>query len=120
MSSGKHLILDLYGCDPGILDDVKLLQDLMQKALEMAKATVIKTVSEKFEPQGVTILALLAESHASLHTWPEMEYCAIDLYTCGTTTDGDKAASYLKEKLKAQLAEEKIIVRSPTPLVNPQ
>ena len=86
MSKGRHLILDLYGCDPGILDDYDELMRLLEAALNMAGATVLRIFGEKFEPQGVTLLALLAESHASIHTWPELGYCAIDLYTCGEAT----------------------------------
>jgi S-adenosylmethionine decarboxylase len=63
------------------------------------------------------LLALLAESHASIHTWPEMGYCAIDLYTCGDKTRTHKAAEFLKYKLKAKISEEKELVRSITPSV---
>lgn len=115
MSNGKHLILDLYGCDPVLLDDYQQLEEWLQTALQMANATILRIIGEKFKPQGVTLLALLSESHASMHTWPEMHYCAIDLYTCGTTTDGDKAAAFLKYKLKSEIAEEKEIIRSTSP-----
>lgn len=118
MNNGKHLILDLYGCDPNLLDDYQQLEEWLQTALLMAKATILRIIGEKFKPQGVTLLALLAESHASVHTWPEMEYCAIDLYTCGTTTDAQKAAAFLKHKLKAQIAEEKELIRSVTPIIS--
>jgi S-adenosylmethionine/arginine decarboxylase-like enzyme len=64
MSKGRHLILDLYDCDPGILDDYDELIRLLEAALNMAGATILRIFGEKFEPQGVTFLALLAESHA--------------------------------------------------------
>lgn len=117
MSNGRHLILDLYGCDPEILDDYEELQRLLEASLVMAKATILRIFGEKFQPQGVTLLALLAESHASVHSWPEMGYCAIDLYTCGDTTQTHKAARFLSEKLKATTVEEKEITRSITPQV---
>lgn len=117
MGNGRHLILDLYGCDPGILDDYEELQRLLEASLVMAKANIIRIFGEKFQPQGVTLLALLSESHASIHTWPEMGYCAVDLYTCGDTTETHKAAEFLKTKLKAISSEEKEIVRSTTPEV---
>ena len=120
MSNGKHLILDLYGCDPELLNNYEMLEEWLQTALLMAKATILRIIGEKFKPQGVTLLALLAESHASVHTWPEMEYCAIDLYTCGATTDGKKAADFLKYKLKAQLSEERELIRSVTPVIGGQ
>ena len=84
----------------------------------MAKANVLRVIGEKFQPQGVTLLALLSESHASIHTWPEIGYCAIDLYTCGDVTETHRAAEFLKIELKAKLAEEKELVRSITPTVS--
>lgn len=115
MGNGRHLILDLYDCDPGILDDYEELQRLLEASLVMANATILRIIGEKFKPQGVTLLALLAESHASVHTWPEIGYCAIDLYTCGDTTQTHRAAEFLKKKLKAKTTEQKELVRSTTP-----
>jgi S-adenosylmethionine decarboxylase len=85
--------LDLYDCDPEVLDDYEELQRLLEASLVMAKATILRIIGEKFQPQGVTLLALLAESHASIHSWPEIGYCAIDLYTCGDTTQTHKVKS---------------------------
>ena len=115
MSNGRHLILDLYSCDPDILDDYEKLQQLLEASLVMANANILRIIGEKFKPQGVTLLALLAESHASIHTWPEIQYAAIDLYTCGDTTQTHKAAEFLKLKLKASNVEEKELIRSTTP-----
>ncbi len=115
MSNGRHLILDLYDCDQELLDDYDELERLLQVALNMAGANILRIFGEKFQPQGVTLLALLAESHASIHTWPELGYAAIDLYTCGDTTNTHRAAEFLKTKLKSKQAEEKELVRSITP-----
>ena len=115
MSNGRHLILDLYGCDQGILDDYQELQRLLEASLVMANATILRIFGEKFQPQGVTLLALLAESHASVHSWPELGYCAVDLYTCGDKTKTHRAAEFLKKKLRAETVEEKELVRSTTP-----
>ncbi len=115
MSNGRHLILDLYDCDKQLLDDYQGLQSLMETALQMSNATILRVFGQKFQPQGVTLLALLAESHCSIHTWPELGYAAIDLYTCGDTTNSHKAAEFLTKKLKAQISEEKELIRSVTP-----
>ncbi len=115
MSDGRHLILDLYGCDPELLDNYEELQRLLEASLVLAKANILRIIGEKFKPQGVTLLALLAESHASVHTWPEIGYAAIDLYTCGDTTQTHRAAEFLKTKLKAKATEEKELIRSTTP-----
>jgi S-adenosylmethionine decarboxylase len=111
MSDGRHLILDLYDCDAEILDDYAQLQELLETALRMSSATILRIIGEKFKPQGVTLLALLAESHASIHTWPCEKYCAIDLYTCGDTTNAHKATDFLSKKLKSQYQEQKEIQR---------
>ena len=116
MSNGRHLILDLYDCNPEILDNYEELQRLLEASLVMAKANILRIIGEKFQPQGVTLLALLAESHASIHTWPEIGYAAIDLYTCGDTTQTHKAAEFLKTKLKASTSDEKELIRSTTPM----
>lgn len=115
MSNGRHLILDLYDCDQALLDDYEELERLLQVALNMAGAKILRIFGEKFEPQGVTLLALLAESHASIHTWPEIGYAAVDLYTCGDTTNTHKAAEFLKTKFKSKQSDEKELVRSITP-----
>ena len=114
MSDGRHLILDLYGCSPEILDNYSELRGFLETALGLAKANILRIIGEKFEPQGVTLLALLSESHASIHTWPELGYAAIDLYTCGDTTETHKAAEFLKVKLKAETADERELRRSTT------
>lgn len=115
MSNGRHLILDLYDCDKDLLDNYEELERLLQVALNMAGAKILRVFGEKFQPQGVTLLALLAESHASIHSWPELGYVAIDLYTCGDTTNTHKAAEFLKKKLKSKQSEERELVRSITP-----
>lgn len=115
MSDGRHLILDLYGCNPVILDDYEELQRLLEASLVMANATILQVIGKKFEPQGVTLLALLSESHASIHSWPEIGYCAIDLYTCGDTTQSHKAVDFLAKKLEAKTREQKELKRSITP-----
>ena len=111
MSDGRHLILDLYDCDREILNDYDGLEALLTTALQMSNATILRIFGHKFEPQGVTLLALLSESHASIHTWPQIGYAAIDLYTCGDTTQTHKAAEFLKHKLKAETCEQKEIQR---------
>jgi S-adenosylmethionine decarboxylase len=115
MSNGRHLILDLYDCDQEILNDYDELQRLLEASLVMAKASILRIIGEKFEPQGVTLVALLAESHASIHSWPEIGYAAVDFYTCGDTANTHKAAEFLKSKLKAKISEEKELTRSITP-----
>ena len=80
---GKHYLLNLYGCSFVLLNDEYCLIDLLENAAIASGAVVIQTISKKFDPQGVTVVCLLAESHISIHTWPEEGCIAIDIYTCG-------------------------------------
>ena len=80
---GKHYLLNLYGCSFILLNDEHYLVGLLKKAAVVSGATVLETVFKKFVPQGVTVICLLAESHISIHTWPEEGKAAVDVYTCG-------------------------------------
>ena len=80
---GKHYLLNLYGCSFVLLNNEHFLIDLLENAAISIGATVIQTISKKFEPQGVTVICLLAESHISIHSWPEDGRAAVDVYTCG-------------------------------------
>lgn len=81
--NGVHCLLELHGCDEAILRDECFINDALRRAVEAGFATMIKRVSHKFTPHGVTALALIAESHVSIHTWPECGYVAADAFTCG-------------------------------------
>ena len=80
---GKHCVAELYGCDHTILDNEKILKELIRESIDIASATLLNICAHKFDPQGVTIVALLSESHISIHTWPESGSCALDVFTCG-------------------------------------
>jgi S-adenosylmethionine decarboxylase len=100
-SIGKHCILELYGCDTARLDDEAFLRDTITAAAQRAGATLLNLITHRFEPQGVTGLALLAESHISIHTWPESGYAAVDVFTCGDHTMPERACAVLAEELGA-------------------
>ena len=80
---GKHYLLNLYGCSFVLLNDEHYLVRLLEEAAVISGATVLETVFKKFDPQGATVICLLAESHISIHTWPEEGKAAADCYTCG-------------------------------------
>jgi S-adenosylmethionine decarboxylase len=98
---GKHCILELYDCNHERLDDEAFLRDAITDAAKRAGATLLHLVTHHFEPQGVTGLALLAESHISIHTWPESGYAAVDVFTCGDHTMPERACQVLIEALEA-------------------
>ena len=85
-----HLILvSLYGISFGLLDDIAGIREAFEKAVEACGATVLNRFSHQFHPQGVTVVYALAESHLSVHTFPEEGSCAIDVYTCGSMNSMD-------------------------------
>ncbi len=109
----KHLLLDLYGCDYEKLNDESFLRCTLNRAAKLAKATVLNLISNKFEPQGVTAIALLAESHISIHTWPESNYSAVDIFTCGQNMLPEIASQYLIQVFKAEEHSLRVIERNP-------
>ena len=109
----KHLLLELYGCDFDKLNDESFLRCTLSNSAKLANATVLNLMSNKFEPQGVTAIALLAESHLSIHTWPESGYSAVDIFTCGHKMLPELASQYLIEALKAEEHSLRVIERFP-------
>ena len=109
----KHLLLELYRCDYEKLNDESFLRCTLNRAAKFANATVLNLISNKFEPQGVTAIALLAESHISIHTWPESNYSAVDIFTCGQNMLPELASQYLIEALKAEEHSLRVLERNP-------
>ncbi len=99
---GKHCILELYECDQSKLNDEAFIRTSLTSASKIAGATLLNMVTHRFHPQGVTGLALLAESHISIHTWPESRYAAIDVFTCGQQTMPEKACKLLFSEFGAK------------------
>ena len=99
---GIHIILELYDCNKDKLNDQLFLRCTINNAAKIAKSKVLNLVSNKFDPQGVPAIALLAESHLSIHTWPESNYAAVDIYTCGQGMRPDLASNYLIDSLESK------------------
>ena len=109
----KHFLLELYRCDYEKLNDESFLRCTLNNAAKIANATVLNLISNKFEPQGVTAIALLAESHLSIHTWPERHYSAVDIFTCGQNMKPDISCQYLIQALMAEEHLLRVINRNP-------
>ena len=109
----KHFLLELYKCDYEKLNDESFLRCTLNNAAKLANATVLNLISNKFEPQGITAIALLAESHLSIHTWPEVQYSAVDIFTCGQNMKPDISCKYLIQSLMAEEHLLRIITRNP-------
>src|SRR5699024_5139825 len=85
--TGLHVLAELYGVTHAQLNDPTALQDALRTALTGAGATIRELHAHQFTPQGVTVLAMLSESHASIHTYPETEAAFVDVFTCGNTAN---------------------------------
>ncbi len=108
---GRHCILELYQCDHAKLNDEAFIRTTITSSAKIAGATLINLVTHSFKPQGVTGLALLSESHISIHTWPEIGYAAIDVFTCGDHTMPEKACKLLFKDFLAKNFSFKNIAR---------
>ena len=99
---GKHCILELYDGDSSKLDDEAFIRSALRNAALRAGAKLLQMISHQFQPHGVTGLALLAESHISIHTWPESGYAAVDVFTCGDHSMPESACKVLVEEFAAR------------------
>jgi S-adenosylmethionine decarboxylase len=96
---GKHLLLELKGCEKEVLNDIGFLKEALLAAAGEAKATVLGESFHQFNPHGVSGVVMIAESHLVIHTWPEYGYAAADIFTCGNSVQPEKAARILVRKL---------------------
>ncbi|MCL4407410.1 MAG: adenosylmethionine decarboxylase [Thermotogae bacterium] len=99
---GRHLLIELYGCDVAMLDDIAGIEEHMRTAARKANSTVVNSTFHRFNPYGVSGVVVIAESHLSIHTWPEYGYAAVDIFTCGDSVDPWKAFEYLKDVMKSE------------------
>ena len=111
---GRHLLVELYGCDPGPLDDAPALARLLRAAAEAAGSRVVAEVFHPFAPHGVTGVLVIEESHLSVHTWPERGYAAVDFYTCGNG-EPERALALVAEGLAAERVEVLEVTRGGDP-----
>lgn len=104
---GRHVVMDAWGIDFQLLNDAQLLQKHMDEIAKMCCIRIISVQAYQFQPQGVTIIMLLAESHFSIHTYPEKGFAAIDCYTCGEEVDPHEVVT----KFLAILKPDKFFVK---------
>ena len=97
---GKHVLLELFDCDPKLLNDIAFIKETMLAAAKESGATVLGESFHQFSPQGVSGVIIIAESHLTIHTWPEHGYAGADIFTCGIRVQPQKAADVIIEKFK--------------------
>jgi len=98
---GDHLIVEFYGCNKEVINNEVLIENILIKAAKVAKATIIDYKFHKFSPHGVSGAIIIAESHFTIHTWPEYGYCAVDIFTCGDLINSSIALNIIKEGIEA-------------------
>lgn len=105
---GKHFIASYSGCNQEALNDYKRLEEVMLEAASASGATILNSSKHVFPPSGLTMVILLSESHASIHTYPEFQSCFVDLFTCGDRCSSDRFDQVLRD----YLAPEKVSTHS--------
>ncbi len=98
---GRHILAEIYGCNSDILNNRILIERVMVESALEAGAEVREVAFHKFSPQGVSGVVVISESHLTIHTWPELGYAAVDVFTCGEKVNPWDACNYLTEKLGA-------------------
>jgi S-adenosylmethionine decarboxylase len=110
--AGVHLIIDLHGAEG--LNDIDLIEATLRRCVEAAQATLLHIHVHHFQPNGVSGVAVLAESHISIHTWPDAGYAALDVFMCGNATP-DACIPVLREAFRAQRVDVNEILRGRVP-----
>lgn len=108
---GNHLLVELYNCDVALLNDPQKIESFMKEAAEASGATIVSVHTNLFNPHGVSGVVIIAESHITIHTWPEYGYAAVDAFTCGDSVDTMKVAEVFGERLGAKSTEVQIFKR---------
>jgi S-adenosylmethionine decarboxylase proenzyme len=109
---GVHFLASYCDCDLQALTELDKLADAMKSAVEKSGATVLEISSWAFPPNGLTMVLLLSESHASIHTYPEYGSCFVDLFTCGEKCSADKFDTALREYLKPKAVNLRTLIRN--------
>jgi S-adenosylmethionine decarboxylase len=120
---GRHLLLELFDCDLDAINNVEAVKGALIEAAKRAQATIVDVVFHEFNPFGVSGVVVIAESHLSIHTWPEYRYAAVDIFSCGDTLQPEIAATYLVEQFGAERTsvvemQRGMFLTSPSPSTN--
>lgn len=98
---GKHVLVDMHGCSPELLKKVDFISDAMYQAAKRSNATIVGQFFKQFDPWGVSGVIVIAESHISIHTWPEYGLASIDYFSCSEEPSIKAAIDHLAQTLKA-------------------
>src|SRR5919198_2990538 len=120
---GRHLLLELFDCDLDAINNVEAVKGALIEAAKRAQATIVDVVFHEFNPFGISGVVVIAESHLSIHTWPEYRYAAVDIFSCGEVLQPEVAANYLVEQFAAERTsivemQRGMFLNSSVPIVN--
>jgi S-adenosylmethionine decarboxylase len=120
---GRHLLIELFDCDPDAISNLETVKGALVEAARRAQATIVDVVFHEFNPFGISGVVVIAESHLSIHTWPEYRYAAVDIFSCGDVLQPEVAAAYLVEQFAAERTsmvemQRGMFLNSSVPIVN--
>ena len=98
----NHQIVEFNNCEESKIDNSDFVRKIFLEAAKLGNATIVNECFHEFSPYGITGVLVIAESHISIHTWPEHKYAAVDIFSCGNKVDFNKIINYLKDKLKCK------------------
>lgn len=113
LPSGRHILLELCECPRELLDSPERLGKILESCAVRGGATVVSSSFHRFNPQGVSGVVVIAESHLTIHTWPEHGYAAVDVFTCGHRVVADRIAALVVEDMHAGKHHLTAIQRQP-------
>lgn len=108
---GIHILAELFNCEFNLLNDLELIKTYMIKSCEETNLTIVNNIFHKFQPIGVTGVLVLSESHFSIHTWPEKQFCAVDIFTCSKENNPLDTILYFKNLLMCEKINMRRVVR---------
>jgi S-adenosylmethionine decarboxylase proenzyme len=114
---GLHILADMHGCDPAILNDAEAIQVCLIEAAQCCGATIVSHCFHRFSPHGVSGVVVIAESHLAIHTWPEHGYAAVDLFTGGNSLDSESCLAYVRETLHSRHYSTSYLLRGSQPRI---
>jgi S-adenosylmethionine decarboxylase len=120
---GRHLLLELFDCDFDAISTLETVKGALVEAAKRAHATIVDVVFHEFNPFGISGVVVIAESHLSIHTWPEHRYAAVDIFSCGDVLKPEVAANYLVDQFGAERTsvvelQRGLFLNAPAPVAN--
>lgn len=108
---GQHSLFDLHDCDVTRLGDREVVRTALLEAVRQTGGTIVADAFHQFSPHGVSGVVIIAESHVTIHTWPERAFAAVDLFTCSTTLDHELVERHIAAALGAKRVERQTLAR---------